>query len=49
MIKLSDQDIFKCMSSKISFNYFLSMLFLISYKFFDAISQEKGAKLLTEW
>ena len=25
------------------------MLFLISYKFPDATSQEKGAKMLTEW
>ena len=25
------------------------MLFLISYKFSDAIAQEKGAKMLTEW
>ena len=48
MIRLSYQVIFKCKNSNRSFNYFLSMFFLTSYKFSDSKAQEKGAIILTD-
>ena len=48
--KLQFPSTFKEINLKLEGNqFFLFMLFLISYKFSDANAQEKGAKMLTEW